>query len=860
MSLPSQTKEITWPYIPQPGKQTEFDKAFHPKLPYDMIGYGGARGGGKAAPYNSLVATPFGFRRMGDLKIGDTICDTERGNQKVIAVHEQGEQDIYKVTLSTGATTFCTLDHLWKCTISGKGYKKAGVRASRYKIFTTKMLIDQLNKDHKTNRYPLIPLPDPVQFTRSYKKDMIGIDPYILGLLLGDGTFRHNAYDIITTADEEIVRTVLSGLSDGSVSVKEKSNHFEVRILKGVLRNDLEKLGLTGTSSDNKFIPEAYKHLPIEKRFSLAQGMMDTGGYVDSRGHLSYTTVSKYLAEDFQWVVRSLGAKATIWKGKSSYKDKYGRNVSCKDAYTVTFNAKNNSQFVRLNRKKDRCVDIYNGGAGEGELKHRMISIDFSHREKARCITVSNPNQLYITDDFIVTHNSYMLRGILFKLCCWKPMHVVIVRKTIAMLDTNHIEPMKTEIKDFVDNGLITYDGRNRSFNFSNGSVLSFRYCRRDSDLDGWQGQGFDIIGFEEATHFSKHQLNFMGTANRTSPVAEKYGTEYRPRMAFTFNWGGPGHREMKRIFWDGFIMGDKSAYAPEEDPNRVIFFFAKVTDNPLLIKKSPQYVRKLASLKGAMFRAHAIGDPYAFAGAMFQMFERAHIVEPFKVPKEWPVYGAMDRGTSAPCSFGIYTRSPTGMVYKVAHYYEKNRKVTQHAEAIARFIENCEWISTPPSFIVAGHDCFSRQSRFEILSHEFTWADVFRDHGLHLVPGVRDRVQRAQAMMDYLDFEYDYSKDKLVREPKLQFFKGQEITLERLQALEPDENEPERVAQSDNIEDHDYDETSFMIASAIKYNAPKDEPKPDLDANEDWGRAEDEAFFEGEHEIEDPEDWTNFM
>lgn len=455
---------------------------------------------------------------------------------------------------------------------------------------------------------------------------------------------------------------------------------------------------------------------------------------------------------------------------------------------------------------------------------------------------------------------SMSLRGILFKLCCWRPMHAAIVRKTITMLENNHIEPMKTEIKDFIDNGLVTYDGRSRTFNFANGSSLSFRYCRRDSDLDGWQGQGFDIIGFEEATHFTTHQLNFMATSNRTSPIAEKYGTEYRPRKAYTFNWGGPGHREMKRIFWDGFIMGDKSVYGIEEDPRRYIFFFAKVSDNPALIKKSPQYVRELAGFKGAMFAAHAIGDPYAFAGAMFQMFERAHVVEPFEVPDNWPIYGAMDRGTAAPCSFGIYTRSPEGRVYKVDHYYEKGRKVTEHADAIANFISDCKWISNPPSFVVAGHDCFSRHSRFEIQSHEFTWADVFRERGINLIPAVRDRVQRAQAMMDYLDFEYDYSKDKLVREPKLQFFKGQEETLERFQALEPDEKEPERVSQDENVEDHDYDETSFMLASALKVGLPKENTEDPIDRDKDWGRGEDEAFFEKEADPVDNEHWTNFM
>ena len=79
----------------------------------DYVFYGGARGGGKVQPYDSMVLTPFGFRRMGDIKRGDTITNANGSPQKVIAVHPHVNHDFYRISFDDGTSTMCGLEHLW---------------------------------------------------------------------------------------------------------------------------------------------------------------------------------------------------------------------------------------------------------------------------------------------------------------------------------------------------------------------------------------------------------------------------------------------------------------------------------------------------------------------------------------------------------------------------------------------------------------------------------------------------------------------------------------------------------------------------------------------------------------------------
>lgn len=284
----------------------------------DIIICGGSRGGGKAQPYDAKVLTPFGFRKMGHLKVGDQIMNPNGRGQFIIQIHEQGYQDVYEMEFIDGAKTQCTLDHLWQIR---KTCQIPKVRVTEFfgeepffegKVWTTKMIIDFFDKKEAAEENQTIkiqnlltPLCKPMTFQKS-SVNKCNLHPYLIGVLLGDGTITARTNVLYTSLDPEIADKLASLgyenrlMNDGkTVKFSEKNN----------IADELEKVKLLGTYSHNKFIPEYLKFGTIEERFQVLQGLMDTDGTCDDRGHPSFCSTSKQLAKDVQFIISSLGGR-----------------------------------------------------------------------------------------------------------------------------------------------------------------------------------------------------------------------------------------------------------------------------------------------------------------------------------------------------------------------------------------------------------------------------------------------------------------------------------------------------------------------------------------------------------------------
>lgn len=391
----------------------------------DILVCGGKRGGGKAISIDSQVVTPFGMRRYGDLKVGDIVTDPVTGGmEKVLQIYEHPQKDLYEITFDDGTTCECCEEHLWKVRRTGYTHKRRNLYGlgveDDYRIWTFGMMKKWLDeqsekgihcnnndKGHSKNHL-VIPLTAPVRFTvNGRNRKAPDIDPYVIGALIGDGCMTNEKGSVcLASADEEIVQQFINaGLDMSHISRHGNSKALSYRVLNSQIVPILKSLKLLGKGSADKFIPFCYKFGTLEMRYSIVRGLMDTDGYCDKRGHLSYTTVSKQLAEDFLFVVRSLGCWAKLSVDTNTgYKDKDGNFVKCKDAYTVFFKAKNPQDFFRLTRKKERCAS-FNGGVSE--VAKRIISYRYIGKKDARCITVDSPNALYAIQDFIVTHNTW---------------------------------------------------------------------------------------------------------------------------------------------------------------------------------------------------------------------------------------------------------------------------------------------------------------------------------------------------------------------------------------------------------------------------------------------------------------------
>ena len=377
--------------------------------------FGGAAGGGKLILVDAKVLTPWGWKRNGDLKDGDMIVNPRDGGMaRITKAWPEQTVESWIVTFDDGTSIECGEDHLW-------AVKRAGMRNKThnrlrtnghdddwlggYRVITTSMLRDQVDywKRQKArgirSNAPMIPVARATEFTITSRNAQTRwpLDPYLLGLLIGDG---HCPSLTITTTDDEIANTLTEIVTElgGGVSY---DGRYGYRITgKTGVRSALKQLGLEQCRSWEKFIPEQYLLSSLDTRIQLMRGLMDTDGYVDDRGHLSYTTVSKQLAYDVTTLARSLGAFVTMTTKTPSYTHK-GKKKKGRLAYTVWIKPHDPEMFVFLDRKLNRVIKQQN------QPVRRVVDVQQTGRmEKMRCITVDTVDGLYVTDDFIVTHNS----------------------------------------------------------------------------------------------------------------------------------------------------------------------------------------------------------------------------------------------------------------------------------------------------------------------------------------------------------------------------------------------------------------------------------------------------------------------
>jgi phosphate starvation-inducible protein PhoH len=358
----------------------------------DLVFGVGAAGTGKAQPLTSKVLTPQGWTTMGELKVGDMVIGGDGKPTKVVGVYPQGKLETFSVKMSDGSSTECCGDHLW---FTEEKNKKSSVK-------TLKDIKQSLRVGYDGRHNHKIPMTLPVEFNDK----PLFIDPYIMGVILGDGGISQKSV-VITSADLEIIDYIDNLLPSNLNIVKIESSKYSYAIRgykdKNILINYLDEIGLLGTKSDTKFIPEDYLINSVENRIELLRGLMDSDGTVRDNGTSSYesfSSVSNQLVDDIAFIVQSLGGKASITK-KQSYFTYKGEKKAGKPSYVVHISLPPEINPFKLKRKKDKVVPRTK------YIPSRFISEIVSLGEKdCQCIMVDNKDHLYITDDFIVTHNT----------------------------------------------------------------------------------------------------------------------------------------------------------------------------------------------------------------------------------------------------------------------------------------------------------------------------------------------------------------------------------------------------------------------------------------------------------------------
>lgn len=210
-------------------------------------------------------------------------------------------------------------------------------------------------------------------------------------------------------------------------------------------------------------------------------------------------------------------------------------------------------------------------------------------------------------------------------------IQILLLRRTLKELRDNHILPLQKMLKN-----IAIYKDNTKEFIFPNGSRIVLGYCDTEKDVLQYQGQAYEVIVMEEATHFTEFQFQTLTESNRMSGNLKK---EFVPRMYFTCNPGGVGHSWVKRLFID-------KDYKTTETPDDYKFIPSLVFENKYIMEKDPNYVKVLENLPEDRKQAMLYGNWDVFDGQFFREFNRnIHVIDPFEIPLEWNRYIAMDYG-----------------------------------------------------------------------------------------------------------------------------------------------------------------------------------------------------------------------
>lgn len=468
-----------------------------------LVSLTGISGCGKAQPLTSKILTPNGWKLMGEIKIGDLVIARNGKPTKVLGVFPQGKKNIYGITLSDGSYTESCDEHLWETkTIYDRANNRKGTVKSLKEIQKTLKI--------KTKRNHSIPMVESIMFNEK----QTSIDPYVLGVLLGDGCLTQTNISL-SSSDSEIIAQVINKVEPIGIELKQKSkydwifkNKKRTNKKTSILQSIIE-LGLNKKSSE-KFIPQNYLFNNHETRLNILRGLMDTDGFVSKNGYgTCFYSTSSQLAKDVQFLVQSFGGKAVICDKQTSYTYKNIKKLGQK-SYVVQISLPENIRPFTILRKLLRWKP-----RTKYQPSRLIENIKFIGEKEAQCIMVEDSEHLYITDDFIVTHNTLLaiatgLEQILEKkqykqLVVLRPMHSV--GKEIGFLPGTKEEKLDPWIAPIKDNLKYLYGKENVDYMLNNGTIEieAITYIRGRSIPNS-----FIIV--DEAQNIDPHELKAILT------------------------------------------------------------------------------------------------------------------------------------------------------------------------------------------------------------------------------------------------------------------------------------------------------------------------------------------------------------
>lgn len=357
---------------------------------------------------------------------------------------------------------------------------------------------------------------------------------------------------------------------------------------------------------------------------------------------------------------------------------------------------------------------------------------------------------------------------------------------------------------------IASYSVSAKKWTFRGGSVIEFGFCDGEKDVFRYQGAEYDIVRFDELTHFTETQYSYL--------ISRIRGTNGFPKqIKSTANPGGVGHSWVKARFIEG-KSADKIHI--DEHGRSIIFIPSFVGENTFLTEADPDYIKRLEQLPEKEKKALLYGDWDIFSGQVFTEWRNnpegyasrkfSHVITPFEIPREWRRYRAFDFGYSKPFAvlwfavdhdgrafcyrelYGCTGEPDVGVKWNVGQIAEKIREIEEKNESGQKIVG----IADPAIWNATG-------------SYEGSVADMLERHGVYFERGKNDRIAGKMQLHNRLAFDGDgYSM--------LYFFENCRNTIRTLPQLVYDSTNPEDVDTKG--EDHLYDALKyFLMANPIR-------------------------------------------
>lgn len=606
-------------FKPNSKSQEDFFKATE-----DEVLFGGSAGGGKGQPLNAPVLTPKGFVKMGDLKIGSIICSPTGGTTVVKEIHELGERSIWAIVFNDGTVSDFTEDHLWNVKIVKRSTRRISkISFTTPKLIETKEIVKAFRGGTKETRETLNRYVIPTTYPVEYTPVKFHYDPYAFGVMMSKAWMKKSVGAARVTKEqvvklEEYIRA-------------NKANHPEL-----FYRDEISFASI--------------RFMPVETRFQFVRGLLDADTLDKHLGinTVTYNAYKKSIVENLMFILRSLGYVVR-------YKYSPYMNI-----YSCTIGGKNIDRIFARESMKRRLHEM-NIVGGEPTLYEKEIeSVSYRGKQVCRCITVDNPNGLYITKDFIVTHNSLSIVIDPMRYTEHGDYTAIIFRRSFPEL-----EPLINYARKYYLSAGATYHVQSKTFTFPSGATVKFGFMDADGDWANYQGHQYAGMYFDELTNVNWKNVEAIRPWNRSKAMG------IQPYWRAATNPGGISHSEVKKYFvdtcppekdgemifseeaqmwWQPVVAGE--TYYDVNPLNGSVrtrkYIPSRVFENKDLLQINPDYINELLRLDPNKRKAYLEGNWDIFEGQFFNMSYEVHGLPPDLPDFDytgWRVSGGLDYG-----------------------------------------------------------------------------------------------------------------------------------------------------------------------------------------------------------------------